>query len=131
TYETKTLLVHREAIQKAGAARRYQILLTASAARMLRIPRASATALFVGMSELRDPRCPVARPVAAGVIRRVGVRPSVRLRSRQDVVCVWRVAHAVDDGALLGQRKLLAERVADAGHFERIAMQFGEVLRDP
>ena len=34
----------------------------------------------------RVPDVGVARPVAAGVIRRVGVRAAVRLRARQDVV---------------------------------------------
>src|SRR5262244_917738 len=58
-----------------------------------------------------------ARPVLAG-----RERGAVRLRAGQDVVHVGRVAAAVDRGALLGQRGLLADAV--------LAVELGDVLGD-
>src|SRR5690349_19726880 len=50
--ECKTL-INREAVDKAGAARRHEILLTAAPARMRRVPGAVAAALLVRMPDLR------------------------------------------------------------------------------
>src|SRR5215831_5733427 len=112
----------REAIQQAGAAGGDEIRLAAPAARMRRVPRAVAAALLVGVPELRRALA-VARPVVARVIAAVGVRAAVRLRARQNVVLIRRVADAVDGGVLFRQRELLAQDVAEPRLLDRIAVQ--------
>src|SRR5215831_14666902 len=102
----------REAIQQAGAACGDEIRLTAPAARMRGVPRGVAAALFVRVSQLCR-ALTVVRPVAAGVIRAIGVRAAVRLGPRQDVVLIGRVADAVDERVLLGQRELFPKNVAE------------------
>ena len=143
TRNSGTCLVHREAVEQTRAAGGHQIRLAAAAARMRGVPRTVAAALFVVMAELcrrtgrgrrgrrsgaarRGFDVRVARPVVAGVVRRVRVSAAVGRRSRQDVVLVRHVAHAVDELLLLGQRELLAERVADARLFDGVAVQFSD-----
>src|SRR4029077_18322298 len=62
-----------------------------------------------------------AGPVVAGLVLTRRERSAVGLRAGQGVVPVGRVAAAVDDIALLGQRRLLADVVV-------VAMQFGNIL---
>src|SRR5688572_13722905 len=96
---------------------------------MGRVPGAIAPALLVAVSDLRAAGA-VARPVVAGVVRTVGIRPAVGRRTGQDVVLVRLVADAVDELALLRQRELLAERVADARLLDGVAVQHAGVGRD-
>src|SRR4051812_3973995 len=126
---TNSLLVGGEAVEQPGTTGRHQVLLAAAAARMRRVPRRVAAALFVGVAKLRGPGA-VARPVVAGVVLAVGVGASVGLRAGEDVVLVGRVADAVDDAALLGERQLLAERAAEARLLDGVAVELAEVLRD-
>src|SRR5439155_10348245 len=63
-----------------------------------------------------------ARPVLAGAVLAGGKRGPVRLRSRQHVVPVGRVAATVDDLSLLAQGALLGQAVG--------AVQLGDVLGD-
>src|SRR5262245_36418645 len=60
-------------------------------------------------------------PVLASAVVAAGKGGAVRLRARQYVVAVWRVAATVDHLALLGKRGLLGEIVAGA-------VQVGNVL---
>src|SRR5829696_8288072 len=64
-----------------------------------------------------------ARPILAGAVFAGRKRGAVRLRSRQHIVAVRRVAGTADDLALFGERGLLGEVVAGA-------VQFGDVLGD-
>src|SRR3954454_5553669 len=63
------------------------------------------------------------RPVLAGLVVTRGKCAAVRLRTREDIVPVRRVAAAVDDLALLAERGLLGEIVGRA-------VQLGDVLGD-
>ena len=60
----------------------------------------------------------------------VGVGAAVGRRTGQDVVLVRLVADAVDQLALLGERELFAERVADARLLDGVAVQHAGVGRD-
>src|SRR5262245_55496575 len=80
-----------------------------------------AQALAVRMAHHR--RSLVAlRPVVASAILAGRERGAIRLGASQDVVHVRRVAAAIDDLTLLGQRRLLGEVV--------LAVKLGHVLRD-
>src|SRR4051812_20565619 len=96
---------------------------------MCGVPRAVAATLLVGVPQLRDAGLAVARPVSAGVIRGVRVGAAVRLRTGEDVMLVRVVADTVDHPVLLGSRQLLAERISEACRLDRVAVQFGDVLR--
>src|ERR1700760_115579 len=74
------------------------------------------------MAEHRRP-LRAARPVLAGAILARRKRRAVRLRSRQHVMAVRRVAAAVDDVALFAERGLLAQIVGGA-------VQISDILRD-
>ena len=117
----------RETINQSGAAGADQIRLAASAARVRGIPRAVAAALFVGMTQLRGALA-VVRPVVARVISAIRVGAAVRLGPGQDVVLVWRVAHAVDRRPFFRERELFAQRVAQPRLLDRVAMQLAEIL---
>src|SRR5260370_8355960 len=64
------------------------------------------------------------RPVLAAAVVAHRERGTVGLRSRQYVVAVRRIAAAVDDLALLGERGLLGEVIAAGA-------QLGDVLGNP
>ena len=75
----------------------------------------------VGMADHRR-ALRAARPVLAGAVLARRESRAVRLRSRQHVVAVRRIAAAVDDFALLGQRGLFGQIVG--------AVQLGDVPGD-
>src|SRR5690348_1391559 len=93
------------------------------------IPRSVGSAGSIEVAELRCAGT-AAGPVLAGMIRSIRICAAVRLRTSQDVVLVRRVAKSFDRLALLGQRSGSSKRVANARHFERVAVQIGEALRD-
>src|SRR5206468_3359170 len=125
-------LVRREAVEVAGAARADQIGLAAAAAGMRRVPRAVVAALLVRVAELGAAYAVgVARPVAAGVVHAVGIGSAVGLRAGENIVLVRRIADAVGDGALVVERNLLAERVANTGLLDGVSVELGDVLCDP
>src|ERR1041384_842061 len=121
--------VRGEAVEQAVAAGRTQIGLAAAALgavrevrripgmRRRRVVQARAVDMAEHSSALR-----AARPVLAGLVlaRRKGA--AVRHRAGQRVVLVGRIAAAIDDVALLGQRGLLCQIV--------LAMQFVDILGD-
>src|SRR6478672_2456480 len=120
--------VRREAVQQAVAAGALQVVLRAAAAGstrgMGRVPRlrgrAVVEAAAVRMSE--HGAANRARPVAARAVLSGGKGRAVGLRAREHVVHIRRIAAAVDDGALLGERGLLRQVVA--------AVELGHVFRD-
>src|SRR5499427_5592935 len=119
----------REAVEEAVASGALQIVLATAAvgpARgMRRVPRLRrvvvAQPLPVVMADHRRALAALG-PVAAGAILAGRERGTVRLRARQDVVRVRRVAAPVDGVALLGERGLLVDVVR--------AVKLGEVLGD-
>src|SRR5438552_15101552 len=122
-------LVCGEAVEQAVAAGRVQIGLAAAAlgaARgVRRIPgmrrRRIIQARAVDMADDRG-TLRAARPVLAGLVlaRRTGA--AIWHRAGQRVMLVGRIAAAVDDVALLGQRGLLCQIV--------LTVQFVDILRD-
>src|SRR5207244_1689485 len=74
----------------------------------------------VGMSEHRS-ALGTRRPILAGTVVAGRERRAICLRSRQHVMAVRRIAQAVVDLALFGQRRLLGEIV--------VAMQLSDILR--
>src|SRR5207249_8377779 len=54
----------------------------------------------------------------------------VGLGAGQDVVLVGHIADAVDNSVLLGERELFTERVADAGLFDGVAVEFRDIHPD-
>src|SRR5206468_479819 len=88
--------------RKAGA----QVPPTAAAASVSGIPGAIVAALLIGVAKLNlSSAVGIARIVAAGVIHRVGIRASVRLRPGQDVMRIRHIADAVHDPCLFRQRE--------------------------
>ena len=128
-FESRGLLVHGKTVQQPRTTRAHQIFLAAPTAGVGRIPRSVSTTLFVRVTKLRGSGG-AARPVAACVIGRVGVGATVGLRSGEHIVLVRRVTDPVDHRSFFGQRQLLAERVAEPGLFDRVAVQLGDILRD-
>src|SRR5471032_2571346 len=110
--------IRREAIHQAVTAGAFEIGLRAAAvgpARgMRRVPGfrgvVVAKANAVGMSDHRR-TLRAARPVLAGAVVGARERRAVRLRSRQHVMAVRRIAAAIDDVALFAERSLLGEVV--------------------
>src|SRR5262249_26534168 len=125
----RAALLGREAVEEAVASRALEIVLAAAAvgpARgMRRVPRLGgvvvAQPLPVVMADHRRALAALG-PVGAGAILAGRERGTVRLRARQDVVRVRRVAAPVDGVALLGERGLLVDVVR--------AVELGEVLGD-
>src|SRR5215472_12585231 len=125
-----TSSVHSEAIEQAVTAGALEVILRAAAVRsargMRRVPRLRrivvAQALAVGMAN-HGRALRAARPVLAGAVGLRRKRRAVRLRPRQHVVAIGRIAAAVNDVALFRQRGLLGEIVAGA-------VQVGNVLGD-
>ena len=111
-------LFSREAVDQPVPAGAAQVVLAAALARVRRVPRVRVrpAALLVVMPDL-GAAVAAARPVVAGQV--VAGERAVQVRAGQDVVPVRRVAAAVDDLALLGQRVLLAQLVA-------VAVQVGD-----
>src|SRR6266540_6595024 len=105
--------VRREAIEQSVTAGALQVGLRAAAVWTARGVRGVpgfrgvvvAQAHAVGMTDHRRALCR-ARPVLAGTILSGRKRCPVRLRSRQHVVAVGRIAAAVDDLALFAERGL-------------------------
>jgi hypothetical protein len=64
------------------------------------------------------------------MVHAVGERRPVRARTREDVVRVRHVADAVDHGVLLGQRDLLAHRVANTRLVNCVAVEHAFVHCD-
>src|SRR5690242_5069528 len=100
--------VRREAVEQAVATGALQVGLRTTAFRsargMRRVPGfrgvVVAKSLTVGMAD-HGRSLRAARPVLAGAIVARGKRGAIRLRSRQHVMAVGRVAAAVDDFTLL------------------------------
>src|ERR1700730_14435863 len=88
------LLVDCEAVEKTRAARPHQIVLAAACARVRRIPGGIASAVAIGMPQLRGSRR-AARPVLASVVGAVRIRAAVGLRARQHVVRIRSIANAI------------------------------------
>src|SRR6478735_6283587 len=117
--------VGSEAVDARVAAGGLQCVVAAAARLVRRVPRLRRHALVeAGAIAVADHRRTLAAlgPVAAGRVDAAGDRRAVGLRAGQDVVHVRRVATAVDDIALLGERGLLGEVVR--------AMQLGHAVGD-
>jgi hypothetical protein len=108
--------VRRETVQQAVTAGASEIGLRATALRPARGMRTVpgfrriivAQPDAIGMAQHRG-TLRAARPVLAGAIFARRESHSVRLRSRQHVMAVRRIAAAIDDIALFAQRGLLGE----------------------
>jgi len=94
---------------------------------MCSVPRRVATAGAIVMAEHRATRRRVARPVFAIRVGRSWQRSTLRVRARQDVVGVRRVAHSIHRQALLGDRVHLVDLIAVA---DDVAVKIGDVRRD-
>src|SRR5205814_8677291 len=114
-------------IKQTVAARALEIVLAASAARpsrrMRRIPRLGRRTVIesrpVGVSD-HGYALTALGPVSACAVFAGGEGRSIRLRAGENVVHVRRIAAAVDDLALFGERSLLGEIVG--------GVQLGNVL---
>ena len=72
-----------------------------------------------------------AGPIIAGVIGGVGKGAAIGLRAGKNVVLNWReVALAADDLSILGTRGLLKQIAAALRLYQRVSVEFGEVLRN-
>src|SRR5689334_353951 len=64
-----------------------------------------------------------ARPIAAGPVLIRWKRPTIGLRTSQDVVIIWRITPSGNHGATLGQRSLHVQFIV-------VAMEIVEAFRD-
>jgi hypothetical protein len=116
----------RETIEQAVTAGGDEIRLAAAARHMRGIPGAledgvlSAAAIMVPKHGATER---AARPVVAGQVHIAGPRPTVHLRTGQNVMLVGRIADASDDRASFGQRILKTELVI-------VAVKIVDVLRN-
>ena len=119
-------LLRRKTVEQAIAAGGDQIGLRAAAGHVRRVPGllecGIGDALPVMVADERAAEG-AARPIATGHVNVPRKCPAVHLRAGQHVVHVGRVAAALDDFALLRQRRLLIDLVVGA-------MQVVDVLRD-
>ena len=98
----------------------------ASSLRRTGRPRSAGPIVMADLGRARV----LARPVVAGVIRAVGVRPAVELRTGEDVVLVRLVADALDRLPLLGQGRRAGQGVAHPREIQRVAVQVLEITGD-
>src|SRR5580704_10697683 len=106
--------VGHEAIEQAGTAGGHQVVLAAAARAVRGVPGLHMPrVLETGTVMVTDDGGAVGafRPVPAGGVAAGGGEEALRVRPGQDVVLVGGIAAAVDDLALLGQRRLLGEIV--------------------
>src|SRR5207247_8395050 len=99
-----------EAVEEAGAARGLELILAAASRAVRRVPRLHVPRVLQALQVvMADDRRAVAalRPVAAIGVAARRREHAGRVRAREDVVLVRRIAAAFDHLALLGQSGLL------------------------
>src|SRR5437667_7944392 len=97
-----------EAIDQAGAARGFQVVLTAAARAMRGVPGLHVPGVLQSLQVMMaDDRRAFAAlgPVAAGGVAARRRETPVRIRARQDIVRVHGIPAAADQLALLGQSR--------------------------
>src|ERR1700722_9280677 len=90
-----------EAVEVSGAAGCDKFGCRTARAHVVRIPRGIAATTAIGMTEHRLVIVAVGRPIVAGCVKAGGKGTAFRIRTRQDVVLVWRIPKAFDGVALL------------------------------